>query len=116
MRFVSLIPGLLVAGCAAAPVAPPALAPPLPKTGLERVLGETARTLTGLFGRPQLDVTEGPGRKLQFGGAVCVLDLYLYPRAQGGEPIVTYLDARQPDGRDIDRASCVAALAAAAGR
>jgi hypothetical protein len=24
--------------------------------------------------------------------------------------VVTYLDARQPDGRDIDRASCVAAL------
>jgi len=39
-----------------------------------------------------------------------VLDLYLYPPSQGAAAVVTYLDARLPDGRDFDRASCVAAL------
>jgi hypothetical protein len=51
-------------------------------------------------------------RKLQFIGPICVLDAYLYPKG-AREAVATYVDARQPDGRDIDRASCVAALIAA---
>ena len=63
--------------------------------------------------QPDLDLREGPARKLQFLGPACVLDAYLYPPRSGrGEPVVTYVDARQPDGRDMDRASCVAALTA----
>lgn len=116
MRLPTVALLLLLGGCAVAPVAPPVVAVPLPKQGLQRVLGESARGLTALFGRPQLDVQEQSARKLQFGGPVCVLDVYLYPPARGGEPVVTYLDARQPDGRDIDRASCVAALSGAAAR
>ncbi len=111
-----LLPGLplLVAGCAAVPggeslpVTPPVVA----SSGLERVLNQPARTLVALFGEPELDVREAQARKLQFVGPICVLDAYLYPKG-GREPVVTYVDARQPDGRDIDRASCVAALAAA---
>ena len=38
-----------------------------------------------------------------------MLDAYLYPK-DGAEPRVTWLDAREPDGSSIDRASCVAAL------
>jgi hypothetical protein len=78
--------------------------------GLESVIGRTARVLETQFGRPALDIREGPARKLQFASAVCVLDAYLYPPAGGGEAIVTHLDARLPDGRDIDRASCAQAL------
>jgi len=55
-------------------------------------------------------VRELGSRRLQFSGPICILDAYLYPPAKGKEPLVTYVDARQPDGRDIDRASCVAAL------
>ena len=74
-------------------------------------MGRTVPVVTGLFGRPDLDVREGNARKLQFVGPACVLDAYFYPPAAGGgEPIVTYIDARLPDGRDMDRASCVAAL------
>ena len=80
-------------------------------SGLERVLGHNARALVALFGEPELDVREDRARKLQFAGPICVLDAYLYPQ-KGREPVVTYVDARQPDGRDIDRASCVAALIA----
>jgi hypothetical protein len=57
-------------------------------------------------------VREGGARKLQFSSPVCVMDAYLYPGEQGREAVVTHIDARLPDGRDIDRASCVAALIA----
>ena len=110
---------LLLAGCAtakgerAAPAverAPPQRPVPYNSTGLENVLGRTARMLETQFGKPALDVREGSARKLQFGGPACVLDAYLYPPKGGGEPIVTHVDARLRDGRDLDRASCVAAL------
>ena len=105
---------LLMGGCAAVPDSSslPATPPVVTTSGLERVLGQNARTLTGLFGEPELDIREQGARKLQFAGPICVLDTYLYPRG-GRDPVVTYVDARQPDGRDIDRASCVAALIAA---
>ena len=77
--------------------------------GLEGVLGQDAAGLARLFGNPRLDVREGEARKLQFSGKGCVLDAYLYPQSRK-EPVVTYLDARTPDGRNADRASCVAAL------
>ena len=111
------IAGLLVAGCvpASAP-APGSAAPPPPPTpytqiGLESVLGSTARALVAQFGNPDLDLREGPARKLQFLSPVCVLDAYLYPPRDGrGEAVVTHVDARLPDGREMDRSSCVAAL------
>lgn len=79
--------------------------------GLEAVIGSDAGDLTRLFGPPRLDVREGDARKLQFGGKPCVLDVYLYPDAPGATPRASYVDARRAsDGRDVDRASCVAAL------
>lgn len=104
---------MTVAGCAATPTARPvraaAMAVAYPTVGLERVIGQDADGLVSLFGKPDADVREGTARKLQFGSAICVLDTYLYP-ANGGAPRVTYVDAREPDGSAIDRASCVAAL------
>jgi hypothetical protein len=107
-----------LAGCVApsreapAPVvqAPPPR--PLPVAGLEGVIGSTARTLVAQLGRPDLELREGRARKLQFLGPACVLDAYLYPPRSGAEPVVTHVDARLPDGREMDRASCVAALTA----
>jgi hypothetical protein len=79
--------------------------------GLEAVIGNDTGALTRLFGQPRLDVREGDARKLQFGGKPCVLDVYLYPDAPGATPRASYVDARRAsDGRDVDRASCVAAL------
>ncbi len=77
--------------------------------GLEAVMGQGADRLTRMFGKPRLDVREGDARKLQFTGGACVLDVYLYPKGRA-EPVATYVDARTPDGRNADRASCVAAL------
>ena len=79
-------------------------------TGLDRVIGKDARSLVSLFGNADQDVFEADARKLQFGGGTCILDAYLYPPSRGKEPIVTYVDARAPDGKDVDRAACVAAL------
>jgi hypothetical protein len=103
---------LLLAGCATAPrPAAEAVRVPVayPTVGLERVLGQNAAGLTQLLGQADADVREGSARKLQFAGPICVLDAYLYPKDRA-EPRVTYLDAREPDGSPIDRASCVAAL------
>jgi len=96
--------------------APPGPPPTRAVAGLETVIGRTAAALAAQFGPAALDIREGSGRKLQFESATCLLDAYLYPPAAGGEPIVTHVDARLPDGRDVDRASCVAALSAGRGR
>ena len=115
MRRVTVFSGaLLLAGCGEAiprPVLAPPVARPIAATGLERVMGRNAAELVRTLGTPDADVHEGSARKLQFKGPICVLDTYLYPPKSGGEPTVTYVDARQPDGRPIDRASCVGALA-----
>jgi hypothetical protein len=116
--FAVTIGAALAAGCvtparemAAPPVGPSAPPPPVySNNGLESVMGHGARALIALFGNPDLDDREGPARKLQFLGPACVLDAYLYPPRAGAEPVVTHIDARLPDGRDIDRSSCVAAL------
>ena len=108
---------LLLAGCVSSQVERPAPEPerPTPQVPtaepiLQNVVGRNARLLESQFGKPDLDVREGNARKLQFASPVCVLDAYLYPPRGGGEPVVTYVDARLPDGRDMDRASCIAAL------
>lgn len=106
----------MLAGCVAGPSPPRTIAAPaqpIRTGGLEAVMGATAQRLIAQFGNPDLDLREGQARKLQFLGPACVLDTYLYPPRGGrGEPTVTYIDARQPDGREMDRASCVAALIA----
>jgi hypothetical protein len=105
---------VLLAACGSTPKPQPIAAAPPPApirlTGLERVIGQDARALVTLFGAADQDVWEASARKLQFGSAICIMDAYLYPPARGREPLVTYVDARQPDGKPIDRASCVGAL------
>jgi hypothetical protein len=108
---------LLLGACGESTIARPATPsgnvvkpPPISATGLDRVMGQNAAGLIQLFGAPDADIREGSARKLQFLGTFCVLDTYLYPGKNGGEPKVTHLDTRQPDGSPIDRASCVAAL------
>jgi hypothetical protein len=115
-KYAAPLLALLLAGCASGAAeqrpsaAATAAAPRYTPVGLEGVLGRTAAVLQAEFGQPELDVREGTARKLQFASQICVLDTYLYPPKAGGPAIVTHIDARTPDGRDIDRASCVAAL------
>ena len=116
---------LLLAGCAAvpkarAPARQPAMAertaasfPPRPvilARGLEGVIGKDANAIKRLFGEPRLDVVEVHGRKLQFVGKPCILDVFLYPERKGAREVVTYVDARRSDGAAVDRAACIEAL------
>lgn len=119
VTFMPLLASTLLAACVSPRsverqevVTPQPLVQTYTRHGLESVMGRNARALTALFGQPGLDVREGPGRKLQFLGPACILDAYLYAPTQSGEAVVTHIDARLPDGRDMDRASCVAALTA----
>lgn len=117
LRSVMILTGVLIlSACAATPrpakvaspvqVSPPLVAP----AGLDRVIGRNAGALISLFGNADQDVREDNSRKLQFSSGICILDAYLYTPAKGNEPLVSYVDARQPDGGSIDKASCVAAL------
>lgn len=78
--------------------------------GLEGVVGADADQLVRQFGTPRLDVREEDARKLQWSGSACILDAFLYPVAPGARATATYVEARRGDGRDVDRAACVAAL------
>ncbi|WP_068070693.1 hypothetical protein [Novosphingobium lentum] len=78
--------------------------------GLEGVIGADADQLVRQFGQPRLDIHEEDARKLQWSGTACILDIYLYPPSAGARPSATYVDARRGDGRDVDRAACIAAL------
>jgi hypothetical protein len=119
MRIIlAVVPLAVLAGCGATAKAPPiAISAVVPASiarsvsGLDRVMGKDARALVSLFGAADQDVQEPGARKLQFGSGTCTLDAYLYPPAQGREPVVTYVDARALDGKDVDKVACVSALA-----
>ena len=110
-----LIPAalLFVAACAPRPASTPT--PAKPAAAIPAAIGQhDHRTLNGMtakeliehFGRPRLQIQEGEGTKLQFAGANCVLDFFLYP-AQGGAPKVSHIDARNLQGGDVSAQSCV---------
>jgi hypothetical protein len=90
------------------PAPPPVFRPPPPG---DPVLGQSAAAVSKLFGTPRLDLREGAGRKLQFSGAGCVVDVYFYAPRPNVDAVATHIDARGIDGRDADRAYCLGALA-----
>lgn len=110
-RLPVLLLGLGLAACATtppavAPVATPAAPPP---PGLARIIGSAAGGVTALLGPASLDRTEGPARQLQFIRPPCVLDVYLYPGANG-VPVVRTATARKADGSKIDAGACLALI------
>lgn len=111
----------LLAGCAG-PAIPRASGPataatrPPPPPAAPRItqhnslIGQSVNAATGMFGRPKLDIQEGAGRKLQFEGSACTLDVYYYAQRQGSDPTATHVDARTPDGRNAEVNSCAQSL------
>jgi hypothetical protein len=113
MRRLAPALTLFVAACASTPKEVPrpvAAAPRPPQTG--DLIGLTAPELQARLGAPMFQVREGPGLKLQFASASCVLDAYLYPPAgsNSGTQRVTHVEARTRAGLDTNRAGCVATL------
>ena len=112
-HFVPSAALLLTAACATtpapAPVAPVTAIAAKPQRG--ELIGLTPSEVGARFGRPRIQVREGDGTKVQFATARCVLDLYLYPAGGSGSVArVTHVDARTLDGRDTDKARCLADL------
>ena len=114
-RRLAAIAGLaLTLGACAGPAIPrpatPSAAPPTPTVVRpvqnNALIGSSADAIGRMFGKPRLDVTEGAGRKLQFAGANCILDIYLYAPRTGAAAVATHVDARTPDGRNADVNSC----------
>ncbi len=103
-------PGGGAAATAPRPVPAASTTPPPAPTIRDPLIGQSANAVTRLFGTPRLDVREGAGRKLQFTGAACVLDVYLYPPRSGADAVVSHLDARNAAGADVDYRQCVSAL------
>jgi hypothetical protein len=96
-RTVIVASALLAAGCASRPVAVEPT--PIIQESRSDLLGMTASDLVQRFGTPALQIREGTSLKLQFRGAGCVLDAYLYPPVGGrGAERVTHVDARLPTG------------------
>jgi len=119
-RRLAAIAGLaLTLGACAGPAIPrPSTPPPAaqqPTTVVKPVqnnalIGNSADAVGRMFGKPRLDVTEGAGRKLQFAGSNCTLDVYFYAPRAGAIPVATHVDARTPDGRNADVNSCAQSL------
>ncbi len=115
MRLVVLTPILFLAACAprvAQQPAPGPGTPPVEHVSSGVLIGLTASELGARFGRPNFQVREGDGTKLQWSENGCVLDAYLYPPPNGqGVPRVAHVDARNPSGVDLDIDSCLALIA-----
>jgi hypothetical protein len=76
--------------------------------GLEGVIGSDAAALTRRLGAPRIDLVEGDARKLQFAGAACVLDIFLYPPGAGAEPTAAHVEARlRQGGAAADAGACI---------
>ncbi len=114
-RRLAALSGLaLTLGACAGPAIPrPATPPPPPSTPTvvrpvqnNALIGSSADAIGRMLGKPRLDVTEGAGRKLQFAGTSCTLDVYFYAPRAGANPVATHVDARTPDGRNADVNSC----------
>jgi len=76
--------------------------------GLEGVIGASPRALLQRFGTPRIDLVEGDARKLQFAGASCVLDIFIYPVAAAAEPTATHVMARlRAGGAPAEPRACI---------
>ncbi|MEO6580102.1 MAG: hypothetical protein ABIN83_02990 [Sphingomicrobium sp.] len=112
MRILAPTLIFALAACSTVPKSQPVPVAVKPTARPSRELvGLSAHDLGDRFGQPRFQVQEGPGTKLQWSGDGCVLDVYLYPPANGqGIARVTYSDARRPSGADIDVHSCLALM------
>ncbi len=107
---------LSLSACGAAVPRPAAIPPKAPPPTVVKpvqhnaLIGSSAEAVGRMFGKPRLDVTEGAGRKLQFAGASCILDIYFYSARAGADPVATHVDARTPDGRNAEVDGCANTL------
>jgi hypothetical protein len=113
MRFHLLAAILLLSACARVPTETATPTPTPSPVQQQResgvLIGMTGNELVTRFGRPVLQIREGNSFKIQFRGALCVLDAFLYP-STGAQFRVTHVEARSLSGVDTNQADCIRAL------
>lgn len=120
--FLLIFPALLLTACGAPspehPVitpetvrtepAPPA-PPPKPKISGTQLLGQNGAWVTAKLGTPTFVRTEKTANIWQYKNGICVLNLFLYVE-QDTAPRVLHFDARDAEGRNTDRETCLTSL------
>lgn len=112
MRALLLVPLLVISACArvpAKPETPPAPAVPQQPREPGALIGLAANELVTRFGAPALQIREGNSFKIQYRGARCVLDAFLYPSG-GAQLRVTHVETRTLSGGDTHQADCIRSL------
>ena len=118
LAALALLPGGCAGSSKPAPARPAASAQPrstvvrvpevMAPKGLEGVIGASAEALLKRFGTPRIDLVEGDARKLQFAGAKCVLDIFIYPVSAVAQPTATHVEARmRQGGAAADPGACI---------
>lgn len=112
MRALFLVSFLFLAGCGAEslPTRPAASFTPATRSTATGLIGVDARALQRQFGKPRLDIRDPTAHKLQFANDRCVLDAYLYAPGTNREPVVTFVEARGPQGATLDANACAKLL------
>lgn len=89
----------------AAVIAPrPIPVPPAQLIGLDR------DSLMAALGAPSFVRRDRPAELWQYGGATCILDLFLYPGADGGAYTVAHVETRPRAGDPVSEHDCVSRL------
>lgn len=88
---------------------------PAPANDIETVEGQSERMIRSSFGAPSLIRREPPAEIWQYRSSTCVLDLYLYPTAEGRSVSHAEMRPRQSEPTAPEfKARCLASLSAAA--
>ena len=94
------------------PVEAPETAALPPETEIDddprQLIGLVPAELRDLLGEPDLVRRETPAQVWQYRGGVCVLDMVLYPEAEGDR--VTYVEARNLAGAETETRPCLHSL------
>jgi hypothetical protein len=81
-----------------------------------RVMGLSAGELRSRLGEAELTQRAADGQLWQYRSDQCVFDMVLYPDGAGGEPRVSYTEARRRDGGSIAPARCLGQVVSQRGR
>lgn len=78
---------------------------------IDRLIGAREATLRQLLGKPDFRRVDPPARLVRYRAPACLLDLFLYPEADGAHR-VTHIEARSLNGEDRPLPPCLDAVTA----
>lgn len=84
--------------------------PPEPINAPHRLAGFSGEALGELLGPPLFKRHDAPAEVWQYGGADCLLDVFLYRDENAGDLTVAHSEARTRDGTGMERRNCLTSL------